>query len=148
MRVTGVLKHFGNKRYINATNIRPAKDPHELYFHLQEVVYVTLVHQRGPVSIVLLLISRFWLIFKLKSRSLLALVMLADRMEQMHQSTVFQTQIILSTHHLPQLPPMTNMWESHHLRAASWSISILNRRLRKVYTLPPSLGRLKRMLGL
>ena len=29
--------------------MRSCTDPHELYFHLQEVVYVTLVHQRGRV---------------------------------------------------------------------------------------------------
>ena len=49
VRVTGVLKTFGNKRYINATNIRPCEDPHEVYFHMMEVVYVTLALQRGHV---------------------------------------------------------------------------------------------------
>ncbi|THH04183.1 hypothetical protein EW145_g5715 [Phellinidium pouzarii] len=48
VRVTGALKSFSGKRYINATNIRPSTDPHELYFHMMEVMYVTLVHQRGP----------------------------------------------------------------------------------------------------
>ncbi|KAL5489743.1 SSB2 [Sanghuangporus weigelae] len=47
VRVTGVLKHFGNKRYINATNVRPIKDAHELYFHLMETMFVALAHQRG-----------------------------------------------------------------------------------------------------
>ncbi|KAI5119175.1 hypothetical protein M0805_000629 [Coniferiporia weirii] len=50
VRVTGVLKNFSSKRYINATSIRSATDPHELYFHMMEVTYVTLVHQRGPPS--------------------------------------------------------------------------------------------------
>ena len=51
VRVTGVLKQFNNKRYINATHIRLSKDPHELYFHYMEVMYVTMAHQRGPVSL-------------------------------------------------------------------------------------------------
>ena len=49
VRVTGILKIFGNKRYINANGIQPISDPHELYFHLMEAMYVTLVHQHGPV---------------------------------------------------------------------------------------------------
>ncbi|KAH8116775.1 replication protein A, subunit RPA32 [Phellopilus nigrolimitatus] len=48
VRVTGVLKNFSNKRYINANSVRPCTDAHELYFHMMEVMYVSLVHQRGP----------------------------------------------------------------------------------------------------
>jgi len=48
VRVTGVLKLFSNKRYVNATHIRPSTDPHELYFHLYEAMYVTMVLKRGP----------------------------------------------------------------------------------------------------
>ena len=54
VRVTGILKIFGNKRYINANGIQPISDPHELYFHLMEAMYVTLVHQHGPVHFSLL----------------------------------------------------------------------------------------------
>lgn len=50
MRVTGIVKAFGNKKYINANAIRPITDMHELYFHLMEAMFVTLAHQRGPVS--------------------------------------------------------------------------------------------------
>ncbi|EJD02488.1 replication protein A, subunit RPA32 [Fomitiporia mediterranea MF3/22] len=50
VRVTGVLKHFQNKRYINASNIRPIKDAHELYFHLEEVMYVTLQLRNDQLS--------------------------------------------------------------------------------------------------
>lgn len=50
VRVTGIVKAFGNKKYINANAIRPITDMHELYFHLMEAMFVTLAHQRGPVS--------------------------------------------------------------------------------------------------
>ena len=56
VRVTGALKTFGNKRYINANHIRPASDPHELYFHILETITVTLMIDRqsgqvqGPAS--------------------------------------------------------------------------------------------------
>jgi len=47
VRVAGNLKMFGTKRYINATYLRPCTDPHELYFHLAEVMTVDLVFERG-----------------------------------------------------------------------------------------------------
>lgn len=50
VRVTGGLKTFGSKRYINTTHIRPSKDPHEVYFHILEAITVTLTLERGPVS--------------------------------------------------------------------------------------------------
>lgn len=46
VRVTGALKAFGNKRYINATHIRVASDPHEVYFHVLEAIAVTLMNDR------------------------------------------------------------------------------------------------------
>ncbi|OAX41970.1 replication protein A, subunit RPA32 [Rhizopogon vinicolor AM-OR11-026] len=48
VRVSGSLKMFGNKRYVNANHIRPVKSPHEIYFHLLEAMTVTLIWQRGP----------------------------------------------------------------------------------------------------
>lgn len=51
VRVTGVLKNFSSKRYINANNIRRVTDFHEIPFHMNEVMYVMAVHQRGPVSL-------------------------------------------------------------------------------------------------
>ncbi|TFK42517.1 hypothetical protein BDQ12DRAFT_278987 [Crucibulum laeve] len=48
IRVTGGLKTFGNKRYINATHMRPVKDAHEIYFHTLEAIHVTLILERGP----------------------------------------------------------------------------------------------------
>ncbi|PPQ73019.1 hypothetical protein CVT26_014667 [Gymnopilus dilepis] len=48
VRVTGGLKSFGKKRYINATHIRPIKEPHEVYFHILETIAVTLILERGP----------------------------------------------------------------------------------------------------
>ncbi|GBE82162.1 Replication factor A protein [Sparassis crispa] len=48
VRVTGSLKSFGNKRYINATHLRPCADPHELYFHILEAAFDQLVYERGP----------------------------------------------------------------------------------------------------
>jgi hypothetical protein len=50
VRVTGALKTFGNKRYINATHLRVASDPHEQYFHILESIAVTLMAERGQVS--------------------------------------------------------------------------------------------------
>ncbi|EDR14860.1 uncharacterized protein LACBIDRAFT_244225, partial [Laccaria bicolor S238N-H82] len=50
VRVTGGLKTFGSKRYINTTHVRPSKDPHEVYFHILEAITVTLTLERGPVS--------------------------------------------------------------------------------------------------
>jgi len=47
VRVTGNLKMFGNKRYINATHLRPSTDSHELYFHLAEAMTVNLILDRG-----------------------------------------------------------------------------------------------------
>ncbi|KAL4077090.1 hypothetical protein V8B97DRAFT_1380730 [Scleroderma yunnanense] len=43
-----VLKMFGNKKYINATHIRPVKSPAEVYFHILEAMTVTLIWERGP----------------------------------------------------------------------------------------------------
>ncbi|KAG6810185.1 hypothetical protein H0H92_012949, partial [Tricholoma furcatifolium] len=47
VRVTGTLKTFGSKRYINATHIRAVTNPHELYFHLLEAMSITLMADRG-----------------------------------------------------------------------------------------------------
>lgn len=49
VRVTGSLKTFGQKRYLNATHIRASQDPHEIYFHILESIAVTLMIDRGPV---------------------------------------------------------------------------------------------------
>ena len=51
VRVTGTLKSFGKKRYINATHIRNVKDSHEVYFHILEAIAVNLTMERGPVSL-------------------------------------------------------------------------------------------------
>jgi hypothetical protein len=56
IRVTGTLKTFGSKRYINATHIRASKDVHELYFHILEAVTVNLIFERGPVSLIYALV--------------------------------------------------------------------------------------------
>jgi len=47
VRVTGSLKSFSSKRYLNITQIRPIKDAHELYFHILEAMTVNLVLERG-----------------------------------------------------------------------------------------------------
>lgn len=57
VRVTGALKTFGNKRYINMTHLRVTSDPHELYFHILESIAVTLMAERGQVSPVCLLFA-------------------------------------------------------------------------------------------
>lgn len=48
IRITGGLKAFGNKRYINTQHIRPVSDPHETWFHLIEAITTTLTLERGP----------------------------------------------------------------------------------------------------
>ncbi|KAJ3550981.1 hypothetical protein NMY22_g84 [Coprinellus aureogranulatus] len=48
VRVTGGLKAFGNRRYINTQHIRPVNDPHEPFFHTLESITVTLTLERGP----------------------------------------------------------------------------------------------------
>jgi len=42
-RVTGTLKQFGTKKYLNVAHIQPVTDPHEIIFHFFEAVYVTIV---------------------------------------------------------------------------------------------------------
>ncbi|KAH7922100.1 replication protein A subunit RPA32, partial [Leucogyrophana mollusca] len=48
VRVSGSLKMFGNKKYINATHLRPVKSVDEIYFHLLEAMTVTLIWTKGP----------------------------------------------------------------------------------------------------
>jgi len=51
VRVTGGLKTFGSKRYVNATHIRTTTDPHEIYFHILEAIATTLmVDKQGQPS--------------------------------------------------------------------------------------------------
>jgi len=50
VKVNGTLKSFGKKRYINATQIRHITDPHEIYFHILESIYATLLVERGSPS--------------------------------------------------------------------------------------------------
>jgi len=52
-RVTGTLKQFGAKRYLNVSHIQPVTDPHELIYHSFEAIYVTLAFARGAVSLFL-----------------------------------------------------------------------------------------------
>ncbi|KAJ3763737.1 hypothetical protein EV360DRAFT_32901 [Lentinula raphanica] len=49
IRATGHIKAFGNRKYVNAINIRPSEDPHEIYFHMMEALTVSLSLQNGPV---------------------------------------------------------------------------------------------------
>lgn len=55
-RVTGTLKQFGSKKYLNLAHIQPVTDPHELIFHMFEAVYVTMEYSRGQVSLRLVLL--------------------------------------------------------------------------------------------
>ena len=50
-RVTGNIKTFGSRKYINASQIRPIRDPHEIFFHLLDVIAVQLSFDRVPVRI-------------------------------------------------------------------------------------------------
>jgi replication factor A2 len=56
-RVTGTLKQFGNKKYLNVAHIQPVNDPHEIIFHFFEAVYVTMEYSRGSVRMFLHLLS-------------------------------------------------------------------------------------------
>lgn len=56
VRVTGQLKSFNNRRYINATHVKKVADPHELFYHMLEVMTVTRMLEHGPVRTNLLLI--------------------------------------------------------------------------------------------
>jgi len=47
IRATGGLKAFGNKRYINATHLRPCVDSNEIMAHILQVFYVTTLFQKG-----------------------------------------------------------------------------------------------------
>ncbi|KAL0946592.1 hypothetical protein HGRIS_012793 [Hohenbuehelia grisea] len=47
VRVTGSIKSFGNKRYVNATHIRVCTDPHEAIFHTMEAMTASLIAERG-----------------------------------------------------------------------------------------------------
>jgi hypothetical protein len=51
VRVSGFLKSFGNKKYINASYMRPVTDWNEIAFHHAECITVTLTLERGPVSL-------------------------------------------------------------------------------------------------
>ncbi|THG98963.1 hypothetical protein EW026_g3304 [Hermanssonia centrifuga] len=48
IRVMGSLKSFGNKRYINATHLRPVEDRHEIFFHGLDCMTATLTLEKGP----------------------------------------------------------------------------------------------------
>ncbi|KAH9951454.1 replication protein A subunit RPA32 [Amylocystis lapponica] len=48
IRAIGNLKAFGNKRYINATHLRPAQDFNEVNEHILQAFCMILVAQRGP----------------------------------------------------------------------------------------------------
>ncbi|KAF8651484.1 hypothetical protein AX16_004782 [Volvariella volvacea WC 439] len=47
IRVSGNVKSFSGKRYINATHIRPVKNVHEIYFHILEAITVVLMIEKG-----------------------------------------------------------------------------------------------------
>ncbi|KAK7693495.1 hypothetical protein QCA50_003063 [Cerrena zonata] len=44
----GNIKAFSNKRYINTSQKRVSKDPHEIYFHLLNAMTTKLQLERGP----------------------------------------------------------------------------------------------------
>jgi replication factor A2 len=49
VRVSGGMKAFGNKRYLNLQSVRPLKDKHEMFYHMLEVAYVKIALERGHV---------------------------------------------------------------------------------------------------
>jgi replication factor A2 len=50
VRVTGSIKVFGSKKYINATHVRPVKHFHEVMFHTLDAMAALLMMERGMVS--------------------------------------------------------------------------------------------------
>lgn len=49
VRVVGTVKTFSNKRHLAATHIRPIKDHNEVFYHLLECQYVSLVMKKGKL---------------------------------------------------------------------------------------------------
>ncbi|KIM72798.1 hypothetical protein PILCRDRAFT_56417, partial [Piloderma croceum F 1598] len=51
VRATGKIKINNNgRRHLQLSHIRMSSDPHELYYHLADVMVTELVLKRGPVS--------------------------------------------------------------------------------------------------
>ncbi|KAJ7632693.1 hypothetical protein FB45DRAFT_913192 [Roridomyces roridus] len=48
VRLTGSIRAHNGKRHIHASNIRPIADPHEVYFHILDVISVNVILQKGP----------------------------------------------------------------------------------------------------
>ncbi|KAF6755434.1 hypothetical protein DFP72DRAFT_896888 [Ephemerocybe angulata] len=48
VRVTGSLKGFHGKRYLNTVHVRPITDKHEIFFHEMEAITANLTVERGP----------------------------------------------------------------------------------------------------
>lgn len=51
IRVTGTIRTYQGRRHINATIVRPITDNMEAFFHFNEVMAVTMFHNRGPVRL-------------------------------------------------------------------------------------------------
>ena len=49
VRVIGTIKTFSNKRHLAATHIRKIEDKNEVFYHLLECQYVSLVMRRGKI---------------------------------------------------------------------------------------------------
>lgn len=47
IRILGNIKAFQGKRSVNCTRVRVIEDMNEINFHLVEVAYVTMFHQKG-----------------------------------------------------------------------------------------------------
>ncbi|KAF9065319.1 hypothetical protein BDP27DRAFT_1229097, partial [Rhodocollybia butyracea] len=47
IRVTGHIKAFGSKKYVNAVSIHTSDDPHEIYFHMMEALTTSFAIQNG-----------------------------------------------------------------------------------------------------
>ncbi|KAJ3752103.1 hypothetical protein EV360DRAFT_55809, partial [Lentinula raphanica] len=47
-RVVGHIRKLGNNKHVQASNIRPSTDPHEIYDHLMEVMVLMQTLAHGP----------------------------------------------------------------------------------------------------
>lgn len=115
--MTGHLKTFnaGKKVHLSANYMRPSTDPHELYFHLAEVMTVHMILDRGMVSIYALAIHFH---FFLHLYSLLRLGRPLNPMEVYKEDKVVLLHI-LHSHGLPQV----NMQACLICKGISWNSS-------------------------
>jgi hypothetical protein len=51
VRVTGAIKQFNRFNFLVFTNVEVVRDPHEIYFHLSDVMLTEVVLEKGSPSV-------------------------------------------------------------------------------------------------